>query len=337
MNNFAAPVRRKWDEAWLTGASTWIDRAVTNLGAAVDGPVEQRHERPWSTVLYVPTTSGPLWFKANGTSAVHEAGVLTAMHQLVPGRVPLPVASDEDTGWFLMNHAGTAMTASPTLEADLARWEATLRDYARLQCDLSFHSAELVRAGTPDLRPCSVPASFDELLDAPEDLWVDQPGGLTGAEFEGLRSLRNTIRDWCDELDQIGIADTMQHDDLHSGNIFRNGSGQHIFIDWADACVSQPFGSLLHPERELMDRWGLDPEGPELSHLRSAYFEPWSDVFDAATLHRARQLALLMTCVVRALAWRRALEGVERAALKEYYARPEPRWLRKLLQADPLS
>ncbi|MFD7244533.1 phosphotransferase family protein [Streptomyces massasporeus] len=325
-----------WDDPWLTRATTWITGVVEERGTRLIGPIERAHVRPWSSVLSVPTAEGTWWFKANGPGAVHEAPLVRTLHALTAGRVPDPVAVAESTGWFLLRSAGDPLTAAPTLEADLARWETIVGEYAALQRDLVPHAEELTAVGAPDLRPEKAPDTFDALLDDPAALWLDQPAGLTREEYDGLLALRLDVRDWCDELAGLGIPATVQHDDLHAGNVFR-GPGGYVFIDWADACVSHPFGSLLHPERELTSRWGLSPGAPELERLRAAYVAPWSCTYDPATLRRARRLALLVTCVVRALAWRRALDGVERAALKEYYATPESRWLRKLLHAAPLS
>ncbi|WP_411139275.1 phosphotransferase [Streptomyces sp. C10] len=321
---------------WQAQAAEWIGHVAEQVGLAPTGPPVRAHVRPWSAVLRVPTEHGPLWFKANSPSAVHEARVLRVLHALSPTRVTEPVTVDETTGWFLARSAGAPLPDVATLEEDLSRWETVLSEYAVLQHASAPHIDELIAAGTPDMRPESLADTFASVLDDPDSLWVEEPGGLSREEYDGLLVLRSPLRAWCDELAELGIASTIQHDDLHAGNIFAGADG-HVFIDWADACVSHPFGSLLHPEREIATRWGLAPEAPELHRLRTAYFGPWAATHDPATLHRARRLALAVTCVVRALAWRRALDGVERSALKEYYARPEPRWLRNLLHAVPVS
>ncbi|MFG2348677.1 phosphotransferase [Streptomyces phaeochromogenes] len=325
-----------WNDVWQAQATEWIGHVADKLGLALTGPPVLAHVRPWSAVLKVSTAHGLLWFKANGPGAAHEARVVSVLHGVAPARVTEPVSIDETTGWFLARSAGTPLPDAPTLEDDLSRWETILGEYAALQHALAAHSEELIAAGAPDMRPESLADTFASVLDDPHGLWIDEPGGLTREEYEGLLALRSSTRAWCDELAGLGIPSTVQHDDLHAGNVFAGADG-YMFIDWADACVSHPFGSLLHPEREMAARWGLAPNGPELHRLRLAYFGPWAATYDPAALQRARRLALSVTCLVRALAWRRALDGVERSALKEYYARPEPRWLRKLLHADPLS
>jgi hypothetical protein len=47
-----------------------------------------------------------------------------------------------------------------------------------------------------------------------------------------------------DELAGFGIAATIQHDDLHGGNVFSGPAGIRFF-DWGDAVVAHPFGSML--------------------------------------------------------------------------------------------
>lgn len=72
------------DPDWLAGAQGWIDEQTGALGLGRTGEVEQPHVRPWSTVLKVPTTAGPVWFKANHGPLEHEAALVT----LLAGHVP---------------------------------------------------------------------------------------------------------------------------------------------------------------------------------------------------------------------------------------------------------
>jgi hypothetical protein len=249
----------KWDDLWLTRAINWITRVVDERDVQLTGKIERAHVRPWSAVLSVPTTEGTWWFKANGPGAAHEARLVATLHALTAGRTPEPLATEEDTGSFLLKSAGDPLPPAPTLEADVRRWETILGEYATLQRELAAHASALIFAGAPDLRPESAADTFDALLDDPGALWLGQTGGLTREEYDGLLARRKDVRTWCAELADLGIPSTAQHDDLHSGNVFRGEHG-YVFIDWADACVSHPFGSLLHPERELASRWKLDPD-----------------------------------------------------------------------------
>lgn len=324
-----------WGDVWLAQATEWIGHVTERLGLAPTGrPPVRAHVRPWPAVLRVPTKHGPLWFKAHSPSAVREARVLRVLHALPPARITELVIVDVTTGWFPVKSAGALLPHVTTLEVNLCRREALLSEYPVLQHASAAHAGELVAAGAPGMRSESLADTFASVLDDPDSLWLAEPGGLT--QYDGLLALRSPLWAWRDELTGLGITSTILHDDRYTGNVFA-GVDCHVFIDWAGACVSHPFGSQLHPEREVATRWELPPDAPEIHRLRTVCFGPWAATHDPATLHRARRLALAVTCVMRALAWRRALEGGERSALKEYYASPEPRWLRHLLHTVPLS
>lgn len=317
----------KWrDEVWLAEANRWIANTLNRLGSRPEGPTRQTHVRPWSTVLEVPTSDGTLWFKANGSGGAHESSLLRILARWAPRQVVAPLAVEEDRGWFLIPNAGQPFDATDSGSATRS-WETAIVNYARLQRAAERGADDLLAAGVPDVRP---EAAGDHLA----ILIAERPYGMTTAEHRLLVDLLPTFRQWCTRLSDIGVPPTVQHDDLHSGNVFSRTDGATVFIDWADGCVSHPFGSLLHPERELVDKHGFAVDGPEATRLRDAYFQAWLEDHDRASLEEARVFALRITCVVRALAWRRAVGETDRQALKDYYATPESRWLRKLLEAE---
>jgi aminoglycoside phosphotransferase (APT) family kinase protein len=58
-----------------------------------------------------------------------------------------------------------------------------------------------------------------------------------------------------DRLASYGVAETVQHDDLHDAQIFvRNGRAQ--VLDWGDACISHPFFTLAVSLEGVL-QWGL--------------------------------------------------------------------------------
>lgn len=85
--------------AFVSPAHAWIDDRLAELDLARDGDVEQPHVYDWSTVMRVPTSGGPVWFKANHQLLSHEARVTAMVSRRAPGRVPVPLATDPGTGW----------------------------------------------------------------------------------------------------------------------------------------------------------------------------------------------------------------------------------------------
>ena len=96
------------DPEWLAGAHAWVEEQSDALGLVRTGDVEQPHVRVWSTVLKVPTTAGPVWFKANHGPLQHEAALVTLLAERVPDRV----------------RAAPGRRPRPRLDADARRGDA---------------------------------------------------------------------------------------------------------------------------------------------------------------------------------------------------------------------
>src|SRR5262249_26462640 len=158
----------------------------------------------------------------------------------------------------------------------------------------------------------------------------DHPDALATDEIDALRAFAPRVAELCRELAAQGIPETIQHDDLHDGQVFVR-DGRYLFIDWADACVTHPFLTLTVTLNSIAHRLGVDRNAPELVRVRDACLGAWPERGDPL---RAFELADLLGHVCRALAWRQTLAGSP-AALTREYADTVPGWLRAFLQAGP--
>jgi hypothetical protein len=271
---------------WLSEATAWIREH-----ADVAGDIEQPHVRPWSTVLRVPTTEGDLYFKA--VSAVHryEAALTWLLAEKQPDRVAEVVAVDAERGWMLMRDGGTRLRELIETRADLHHWERLLPDYAQLQIEVAPQAETLVELGVPDERLAVLPDHFRELL-------ATRPKGLTSDEHQRLTDAVPRVDDLCRELAGYGIPETIQHDDLHDGQVFVRNGHYRVF-DWGDSCVSHPFHTLTVTLRMIAWQRDLEPGGRELQRLRDAYLEPFG------LLQSAADLAYRTGTIARSLAWGR--------------------------------
>jgi hypothetical protein len=276
-----------WSErTWLTEAHAWIDEQLERLGLVPDGPVEQPHVRPWATALRIPTTDGVVWFKAAIPAVAHEAGVVELISRRRPDLVPELLGADVDRGWMLMADGGGRLRELIETERSLDRWLEALPRYAELQLALDGDAADLVARGAPDRRLPGLPAQYEELL-------TRLPG-----EFRGTAG---RVRDLCAQVGSLGVPETIQHDDLHDGQIFVRGD-RSLFFDWGDACVSHPFFSMSVTLEGVIS-WGLDDiEGSvEVAPFRDAYLEPFTSLVARAQLDEVFGAALRLGWVCRAL------------------------------------
>jgi hypothetical protein len=289
----------RWlDPSWRAEAEEWIRERVD-----VTGSIEQPHVYPWSTVLRVPTDDGPLWFKAVAPIHAFEPPLTVLLGEAFPDRLTEVLATDDERGWMLMQDAGTRLRE---LDADerLRRWEEVLPRYAELQIAVAPRAGDLLGLGVPDERLAGLPDKVAALLDDDAVLMLGMSEELSHAQRDELRARMPELRELVAELEAFRIPETIQHDDLHDGQVFVDGE-RTVLSDWGDSCISHPFHTLTVTLRALAWRHGLEPGAPELFRLRDAYLEP----FGAPTA--ASDAAYRTGTLGRALAWHRFLRARE--------------------------
>jgi hypothetical protein len=321
--------------AWLEEATDWISARLAELGLDATGDIEQPHARWWSTVLRVPTGAGDLWFKANAPPHAFEAGLLAILERVRPGRVPAPVALDTERGWLLMRDGGERLRELLHSPADLHRWQELLPEYGELQLAVAPHLYDLLDAGVPDERLAVLPDHLRRLLDDRDACMGGRDDGLSEDEYERVRALVSEHEEKCERLAGMRIPETIQHDDLHDGNVFVR-DGCYLFFDWGDSCVSHPFHTLVVTLRAIAHRWELPPGGPDVLRLRDAYLEAFSGLAARRELVEATELAHFTGTAARALNWYRFIYARE----PEFRSADEdavPYGLRRLLDIGPIG
>ncbi|WP_186779949.1 phosphotransferase [Streptomyces salinarius] len=295
-----------WDEpAWRAEVLDWVRSGLTARGLRPTGQWRVRL-RPWSVLLRLSVREGDaVWFKANPPGSAFEGALTAALARWVPGHVLEPLAVDTDRGWSLLPDGG------PLFREVLARetvtpgaWEELVRQYAAVQHALTARAGEIERLGVPAVPVRALPGVLDRLDDSP----------LPHRDRAELRDLRPRLLDWCAELDALGVPDSLDHADLHEGQLFRPEPGRFTFFDWGDAVVAHPFAGLVVPARRAAEL-----HGPHvLPRLRDAYLEPWTGAGrTAAQLRRAASLAWRLSALDRAAAYGRLFptaSGAARAA-----------------------
>jgi hypothetical protein len=278
----------RWqDPTWLASAQGWIDAQLSSMGLTRTGALEQPYVSLWSTVLRVPTTDGALWFKANDARLRHEAALVELLVTRRRDDILKPLASDTETGWMLMEDAGVSLRELLPAERRLDRWLDVLTCYAELQLEAADAVDSMLAVGVPDLRLTVLPDKYERLM---HDI---------GAERR-FRDATAYVSDLCDALGEFGIAETIQHDDLHDGQVFVK-DGRHLLMDWGDACVSHPFFTLSVTLEGVLS-WGLDDveNSVDTAPFRDAYLAPFAERY-GGDLVAATGLALRLGWVCRAV------------------------------------
>lgn len=326
-----SPNVRAWSgEAFLTDVTGWVEDVAADAGIALTGEREQPHLRSWSSAIRFGSEGGDLWFKVNGHGTRHEAGLLGVLAQLEPGLVPAVLAVDRGRAWTLMRDAGPVLRSVADPEGQWEIWPAVLGRYAEAQLRLADQPEAVLGTGvvlaTPEVLPDRLRALVEELVALPPD-----QGGITPEERTRLVGLFPEYDDWCAELSAAGVPSSLQHDDLHSGNVCWGGSRDSArIIDWGDASWGFPLATMLVTLNSLAWSAGCEDDDPRVLGVRDSYLEHFTSYADRSELVRYTDRARRTGCVARALSWRAALEGQPVAAHRDYDF-PVRAWLLELL------
>lgn len=316
---------------WPEPAVTWCAARLAERGEPIAGAAVTVRSNAWSTVLQVPTAAGPRFFKACAPSMAAEVTLLPLLSTFAPGLTPIVLAADTRLGYLLLEDGGELLRPIIKADRNLDHWRRILAAYAALQHAVAPATGELLRQGVRDRTLATLPMRYDELLDDIDALLIDMPDGMSADEYERLRACAPAFAADCAALAALGIPASIDHSDLHDGNVLRRAD-HYVIIDWGDACVGHPFMTLPVTLRSIAYHLELDAGDPALAGLRDGYLAAWSDFGAPDALQGAFVLARRISMINRALTWREALRHAppeQRAA----DADAVPGWLLEYLAA----
>lgn len=324
------PSALPWDQPdWQETVNSWITAQLTRHSMILTGAITMVQQRPWSTVLLVPTIDENLYCKVAAPVLGYEPGLLQALVQWYPANLPDVLAVEPDRGWLLMRDGGVTLRSLVESVADFDHWRTILPHYAALQQAMIPHAADLLALGVLDRRLVTLPDQVAGLLENRAALLIDQPEGLTAAAYDRLRDLLPEYAAMCDRLAAYGIPETLHHEDFHDANIFVQ-DGRYTFADWGESGVAHPFFTMLVTLRSIAYRLELAFDAPEVLALRDGYLESWSAYGPLEELRAAADLAAKVAMPARALTWHMVLAALPEDQRAED-AGAVPGWLGEFL------
>ena len=302
-----------WENmGWFAETAPWIYQQLERFGYTPSAPFEQVRTNFWSTTLRIPTTQGNLYFKASAPVFGFEPVLTGTLSHLVPGNVPHVLVVDRPRHRMLMQDGGVPFRSGPR---DPDRSVEEVRQYARLQMTLAPHIETLKATGCPDHRLCQLPRLYEEVLAATPLLLIDDAKGMPRSEYEQLLGYTPQLQEMCEELASYNLPESLEHDDLHTGNILINGD-RYIFFDWGDSCLAHPFIAMFIVLREARYRFEYNEEA--LERIHRAYLDCWAEYEPRERLERAFVLAHRLGSLYRALTWYRILPHAPQEARQTF-------------------
>jgi hypothetical protein len=280
----------------VSAAEAWIRKHVELAGA-----IETTHDRPWATVMRVPVAGGVTWFKACSQVQAFEPRLTAELYARWPDRVTEVLAVDETRRWLLLGDAGIAVgeRGNPP-EA----WLEALPYYAELQKGETAYAVDHIGRGVPDLRMAALPAGYKRLLASELPVARD--------DVNRLRDYAPRFAELCAALAELGIQESVQHDDLHMANLYSDGAKLRV-VDWGDSSIGHPFFSLVVTFRFLEEVNHLAPDDRWFRTLRDAYLEPWG-----SGLEEAFEIAIRVGWFAHAIAWTRQRDALPPKARPDF-------------------
>lgn len=231
---------------------------------------------------------------------------------------------------MLVADAGAKLRDAATGDGVLDAWCDVLPRYARLQERAAPMVDRIEALDTPDHRLATLRAWLGSVIDDAQVIRLDEGEGLTSAERSRLRKALPRVGALCDELAGLGVPETVQHDDLHDGNVLVR-DGRAVIFDWGDACIAHPLLTLAITLPFAAWRASLPEDAPQVDRIRDAYLEHWTTRASPDRLRRAVPAAITVGWISRALTWHAVVTHFE-AELEEAERYPVARSLRRVLE-----
>jgi hypothetical protein len=319
-----------WEQPdWLERAKGWIYAQLDANGMHTEDEIEVVHQRIWSAFLKVQTPTGMVYFKAPAPIYAFEAPLTEALSRWDPAHTAPLIAVDVEQGWILTEDAGVMIRMSGDTATQYEHMVALLAPYAEFQKPMAARVPDLLAMGVEDRRLAVLPALYRQLLADEEQLRVGLELGLTANEYARAQALEPQVQEWCQQLAEMGIPETLAHEELTLPNVLVGERG-YTYIDWSDSSVAHPFFSMVVTLRSTAYWLKLEPHGAEMQRMVDAYLEPWTTFASRARVNEAFEVGIRLGILNRALSWQNTVRHLS-AEQKQEYLDYVPDWLKDFL------
>lgn len=312
----------------------WVETQLPKHGVSRPTAVELVSDRPWSRVWRLITDSGPVYCKAVAPFMKPELALNAQLWQSHPNLIAEPLAINTRQGWLLAADAGPEMREVFSDGAEAEPWFRVLADYARLQIDWMEHSISLRSLGLPDRSSRTLADQVTPLIEPAMQIEVDDEKHRLRPEHRPR--LEALLAEWpafAESLYPGDLSDTLNHGDLHDGNIGWLDGEARLF-DWGDASLSHPFISMRTLLTTLERRFGVPAGDPELYPYIQAYLAPWKAQLPDVDIGQLFETSRKVWPLVSLLGWHHAIQNREDERSQDYdYI--IPKLFREFLAAHP--
>lgn len=206
------------------------------------GEFENIQETAWSSVSRILTSSGYIYLKQVPPLLALEPTIIRILHDKLQANIPVIIDVNKKLNIFLMKDSGKAFYHFNKGENRISLISNAISSYKYIQNKSIPFVNDLIKLGVPDWRIKNLPELYKKLIDQEEVLLED---GFSENEINKLSLNLDKCTSLCKELDEFQIPETLDHCDLHGGNILIDEHSCVItIIDWGETVITHPFFSL---------------------------------------------------------------------------------------------
>jgi hypothetical protein len=271
---------------WVDEAMEWMRTALNPPFPEFNGEIRQSNAGGAFALVRFGTVRGPAyWLKATGSPNESEFALTTWLADRYPQFLPPVRAKRSDWNAWVMEEVGTSLTDSTTIN-QIARVGATL---AAFQKKSETGVDEFVRVGCSDQRTDTLRDHIPEVFHYLADVLETQPGDHQPAlTLKRLEEIKGSVRSACAMMQQIGVPDAINNNDMKLGNILCDDT-RCVFTDWCHSYVGNPFLTFQHLHTYLERT-----NAPLAERFKSTYARQWSSRLDSHQIGLAFTLAPLL-------------------------------------------
>lgn len=270
---------------WLVEAKRWIQECVCDRYVRFNSDIRQLNGGSNFALVRLATENGPaFWFKATGEPNTRELTVTAALSRLFPEYLPPLIATRPDWNAWVSEEAGCPIRGCMTLEV----MESVTLSLAHLQMKSITHREELIAAGCLDHSLPVLKGHLREITSYLEEAMSRQTSAkVPRLGRPRLYELESIVADACDRMQDLGIPNSLVHNDLNLGNVLIDGS-RCTFIDWAEGYLGNPFLAFQH----LCAYFRTDGDSAAIwtSRMRDLYRSCWLEYLTEAQIDVAFSL-----------------------------------------------
>lgn len=264
-----------------------LDWAQQALGQQSTISHKQLTANPWASVFRLSTAEGDFYLKHSAAQYAFEPKLVALIKEQGIVTTPDIIASNETLNCFIASDGGQSLRQACNGQYKIAAVAELLKDYAKLQQQLTNSVASFLDLGLPDWRLSQLPMLVAALFER-EDFGRECQ--LSDADINQLQHAQVGYQQRCDELNSYQIVETLEHSDLQDNNILVKDDAL-VINDWGDSVVSHPFFSLAILLHSAGKHYGITIADAQGLRLRDTYLAQWQQQYSFEQLVKAFELA----------------------------------------------